>query len=105
MYKFVALYKPPADAAEFDAHFFGEHMPLIAKVPGLVKIDAFRPRGSSRGPAEHYLIAALYFDDEAAFKAAMGSPEMKAAGENLMTFASNLVATESGTLIDPLTGK
>jgi uncharacterized protein (TIGR02118 family) len=45
------------------------------------------------------LIAELHFADEAAFDAAMASPENRAAGKDVMNFAKGLVtmvvATES----------
>lgn len=40
---------------------------------------------------EFYLMAEMTFADREALKAAMKSPEMAAAGENLNTFAADLV--------------
>lgn len=84
--KLVALYNHPADPAAFDEAYFGTHMPLVQKVPGLLDAKITRLRASLRG-ADYYLMAELYFPDEDAFKAGMNSPEMAAAGENLDSFA------------------
>ncbi len=84
--KLVALYNRPADPEAFDKAYFGEHIPLVEKVPGLLETKITRLRASMRGQ-DYYLMAELYFEDEAAFKAGMNSPEMAAAGENLDSFA------------------
>jgi uncharacterized protein (TIGR02118 family) len=87
MIKYVALYRKPADAETFDRRYFDEHLPLIAKTPGLVRTEVakvarvFVP--GFLGDAEPYLIAELYFESKDAMKAAFGSPEWKAAGDNL----------------------
>lgn len=89
MSKLVALYKQPADPAAFDKTYFDTHLPLIEKVPGLQKTRITRFTRSLVGDG-YYLMAEMYFADEAALKAAMKSPEMAAAGENLDSFAKGL---------------
>ena len=84
--KLVALYNHPADPEAFDKAYFGEHIPLVEKVPGLLDTKITRLRASMRGH-DFYLMAELYFEDEAAFKKGMNSPEMAAAGESLDSFA------------------
>ncbi len=93
--KLVALYKQPADPVAFDHAYFGTHLPLVARVPGLrgTKITRFTRTLSGEG---FYLMAEMSFDDEAALKAAMKSPEMAAAGANLQTFAAHLVTMMFG---------
>ena len=42
MIKLIALYKKPADAdaiEAFEKHYFENHMPLVAKIPGLIKSE------------------------------------------------------------------
>lgn len=87
--KLVALYKLPPDPAAFDRAYFETHLPLMAKVPGLrqTKITRFTRTIMGEGL---YLMNEMFFDDEAALKAAMKSPEMAAAGENLQSFAAGL---------------
>ena len=86
MHKLIALYKQPEDPKAFDEAYFGTHIPLIEKVPGLIKTELTRINHTMRGDG-FYLVGVLYFEDEAAFKAGMTSPEMLAAGENLDSFA------------------
>jgi len=87
MIKYVALYRKPADQETFERRYFDEHMPLIARTPGLVRTEVakvarvFVPGFLAN--AEPYLIAELYFESKDAMKAAFGSPEWQAAGANL----------------------
>jgi uncharacterized protein (TIGR02118 family) len=88
--KLVALYKQPPDPVAFDKAYFNTHLPLINKVPGIQKTKITRFTRTVIGDGL-YLMAEMYFADEAALKAAMKSPEMAAAGDNLNTFARDLV--------------
>ncbi|MGH6973834.1 MAG: EthD family reductase, partial [Stellaceae bacterium] len=35
----VVIYKTPKDKAAFDRHYFGTHVPLAKKIPGLRKYE------------------------------------------------------------------
>lgn len=93
--KMVALYKHPADMAAFDRAYFETHLPLIAKVPGLTRTVVTRINRTLVGDG-YYLMAEMYFDSAESLKAAMRSPEMAAASENLNSFASGLFTLMSG---------
>ena len=88
--KLTALYKQPADPQAFDQDYFNTHLPLLNKVPGLQRTVLTRFTRTLMGE-EMYMMAEMYFTDSSALKAAMKSPEMAAAGENLNTFAAGLV--------------
>lgn len=88
--KLVALYKEPADPSAFDEAYFNSHLPLIEKVPGLQKTVVTRFTRTIMGNG-FYMMAEMYFADNETLKAAMKSPEMAAAGENLNSFAEGLV--------------
>jgi uncharacterized protein (TIGR02118 family) len=91
MFKMIALYKQPQDAAEFDRQYFQEHLPLAMKMPGLKRSEVSKINGSPMGQSEYYLIAEMYFDDMESLKAATSSAEGKAAAKNLMSFAKDIV--------------
>lgn len=91
MVKFVALYKKPANVEEFDQRYFGTHLGLAGKIPGLKQVEVSRIVGSPQGESEYYLLTELYFDDMDAMKAGMSSPEGKAAGKDVMSFAKDIV--------------
>ena len=84
--KLFALYKQPEDVKAFDQAYFETHLPLIEKLPGLQHAHITRFTRSLGGDS-YYLMAEMAFADEAALKAAMKSPEMAAAGQNLDSFA------------------
>ncbi len=91
MVKLVALYKKPADVAAFEKHYTEVHAPLAKKMPGLRRMEVCRFTGSPGGEPKFYLMAEIYFDSGDALKAALGSPEGKAAGKDVMGFAGDLI--------------
>jgi uncharacterized protein (TIGR02118 family) len=89
--KLVAIFKKPEDPETFDRAYFQSHMPLIERLPGLIRTEISRFNRTLMGD-ELYLMNEMYFEDLDRLKAAMKSPEMAAAGENLNTFAEGLVS-------------
>ena len=88
MAKLIALYKKPADAAAFDAHYFSTHVPTAKKVPGLRSYEVSTgPVASPQGDSGYHLVATLGFDSLAAIQAALGSPEGQATAADLANFA------------------
>jgi len=92
MYKLIALYQTPDDPDAFMAHYNDVHMPLVRQTPGLTEAVAQRVRGNAMGgDAPYFMIAEMTYPDKATFDAAMASPENRAAGKDLTTFASGKV--------------
>jgi len=74
--KLVVLYTQPADAAAFDEHYLGVHMPLVDKLPGLQRTETATVAAALDGGEQtYYRITELYFADEAGMQAAFGSAE------------------------------
>lgn len=85
----VVLYKTPTDPAAFDKYYYGTHIPLAKKLPGLRKYTVTKgPVATPAGPSPLYLIAILSFDSMAAIGAAFASPEGKAAAADVPKFAT-----------------
>lgn len=92
MVKLIALYERPADEAAFFAHYEQVHTPLAKKVPGLSALVANRVTADAFGGEPKYVfIAEMHFPDRATFDAAMRSPENRALGADLMSFAKGIV--------------
>jgi uncharacterized protein (TIGR02118 family) len=92
MVKLVAVYRKPEDPAAFDKHYFETHLPLAKKMPGLIRTELEKGLGSPMPDLEPpHLAAHMYFRDMDALKAALASPEGKAAGKDLMSFAAKYV--------------
>ncbi len=88
--RLIALYRPPPDPAAFDKDYFDTHLPLIGKVPGLQRTALTKFTRTIQGDG-YYMMAEMFFSDESSLKQAMRSPEMAAAGDNLASFARDLV--------------
>ncbi|HEX3907607.1 MAG TPA: EthD family reductase [Mycobacteriales bacterium] len=74
--KLVVLYAQPDDPDAFDEHYLGIHGPLVHKVPGLQRFESARiVAPADRGEATYCRIAELYFADQAALQAGLGSEE------------------------------
>lgn len=81
----IALYKEPANREQFDKHYFGTHVPLVQKIPGLVKVEIHRFSGKN---APYYLMAILSFNNREERKAALSSPEGQATSADLSNFTA-----------------
>ena len=84
----LVQYNIPADAAAFDAYYFGTHVPLAKTIPGLRKYEVSAgPVGTPQGPSAFHLIAALTFDSMEAIGAAFASKEGQATAADVAKFA------------------
>ena len=100
MKKLIALYKTPADPEAFMTHYVNVHLPLVAKIPGLLKAEVTMIDRTLMGDAGGFMLAEMYFADADSFKAAMKSPENAATGADLANFAEGLVTVMTGTVSD-----
>jgi uncharacterized protein (TIGR02118 family) len=92
MVKLVALYRKPEDVNAFEEHYANTHLPLIEQVPNVVKTSLTRFWGVAGGTeAPYYLMYEMYFEDKDKLDEAMKSPENRAAGRDLMSFARDIV--------------
>jgi uncharacterized protein (TIGR02118 family) len=84
----MVLYSKPADPAAFDAHYFGKHVPLAKKIPGLRRYEVNQgPVATPEGPSPYHLVALLTFDSMADIGAAFASKEGQATAADLANFA------------------
>jgi len=91
MVKLIAMFKTPADAEAFDKHYFEVHMPLVAKIPGLIKSEVSKLKALPGTESNFYMMTEMYYENMDAFNAAMGSTEGKASARDLMNFAKDNV--------------
>ncbi len=87
MVKLTVVYDNPADAASFEKHYLGVHLPLASKVRGVVKAESAKVFPKEDGsPTPAYRVAELYFDDYDGACAAIASPE----GQTLLADAKHI---------------
>ncbi len=86
--KLVVHYTQPEDADEFDRHYLGVHGPLVEKIPGLQRWEGARVGvAADGGDVDVFRTAELYFADQAALQAALGSDEGKATAADYQQIA------------------
>jgi uncharacterized protein (TIGR02118 family) len=90
----LALYSRPEGGREaletFERGYAAEHLPLVARTPGLRGTHVRRVGGAIGGETELVLVTTMDFDDRAALDAGLASDEMRAAGRNLREIAPGL---------------
>lgn len=87
--KVVALYRHPADPAAFDQYYFETHVPIAAKIPGLLGAEASTGGVNLLGGESPYHHAGvLTFASMEALQAALASPEGQATAADLPKFAT-----------------
>ncbi len=91
MVKMIAIFRRPTDVDAFLNHYHHVHLPLIRKMPGLIKMELHQMYDARGGEPDPFLMAEMYFDSRETLLAAMKSPEGKAGGKDLQTFAANEV--------------
>ena len=99
MKKLIALYKLPADTDAFMRHYRLEHLPLVEKIPGLVKTELTMIERTLMGNAGNFLLAEMYFEDDR-FKEAMKSAANAATGRDLERFAGAGVTIMTGGVLE-----
>jgi len=96
MIKLIALFRKPADIAEFDEHYDAIHTPLVKRYPGLRKLEITRITGAPIGETKYHLLCEMYWDNKDDMDKALGSPEGRAVAKDLMSFAAELVTVFFG---------
>ena len=96
MKKLIALYRSPIDADAFTAHYRDVHLPLVLKLPGLLKIDLTRIERTLIGNPENFFLVVMYFEDADSLRTALKSKENEAAGADAGVFAAGLVTVMTG---------
>jgi uncharacterized protein (TIGR02118 family) len=91
----LALYRRPDGGSEgleaFERRYSEEHLPLVARTPGLQSTRVQRVSGAVGGETDVILITAMDFADRATLDAGLRSDEMRAAGRVLREIAPGLL--------------
>ncbi len=92
MVKLTVLYGTPTDVSAFDSHYFGTHVPLADKLPGILRNEVSTFSGAADGSSSPYhLQAELYFESQDAMQAALASREGQIASADVANFATGTV--------------
>ncbi|WP_170006567.1 EthD family reductase [Bacillus fonticola] len=91
MFKMVALFKKPSDVEKFDEYYYGTHLPITKKIPGLQEVRVTKISGSPMGESPFYLMCEMLYETKEDFKTASRTEESKASAKDVMSFAGDLV--------------
>lgn len=91
MVKLTVLYTEPADPERFRRYYEGTHLPLAAKLPGMLAHRHSFAITSPGGAGPYFCVFEAEFDDHAALDAAMGSPEGQAVAADVPNYATGEV--------------
>lgn len=88
MARMIVIYRTPHDVEAFDRHYFGIHVPLAKRIPGLRKYEVSDGAiAVPIGTSGVHRIGTLHFDDLGAIERAFASTEGQAAGADRRLFA------------------
>jgi uncharacterized protein (TIGR02118 family) len=88
MARMIVIYPTPTDVAAFDRHYFGTHVPLARKLPGLLSYEiSDGPVVAPVGGQGIHRVGILTFADMEAIRTAFASPEGQAAAADRRLFA------------------
>ena len=90
---YFALYRTPEDPSGFEEHYFGTHVPLVEKTPGLVENRVHRVTRQFVGKPSYHLLAELVFESPEAMEQAFGTEQWRAAGEDLSAWGGMELVT------------
>ncbi len=74
MYKFVVIYYRVDDETALEDFYSATHLPLLERLPGLVKLEVSRVTGQPTGQSRFHLMVEAYFNNENALRQALISP-------------------------------
>jgi uncharacterized protein (TIGR02118 family) len=83
--KLVVLYSKPDDTEAFDRRYFEGHVPMVAQLPGLRRMEFHKGAGDH---ASYYLMAEMSFDSMADLRACTRSDTMAAVIGDVNEFAA-----------------
>ncbi len=101
---YFALYRTPEDPAAFEEKYFGSHVPLVERTPGLLENRVHRVTRQFVGEPSYHLLAELVFESPEAMKAAFRTPEWAAGGRDLASWGGMELVTMFSTEPHPSAG-
>ncbi len=88
MYTVTVLYPQPVDPAKFDAYHDTVHVPIAARMTGLVRWTAHRIETRDGSTPPYHLIVQLSAPTRQALQEVLDSPEGVAANRDVPNFAT-----------------
>lgn len=87
MHKLLVLYPHPTDPAAFEAHYEGTHIPLAAKLPGMLDFR-YSLNVHAEPESPYFAVFEADFPDAGTMAAALASPEGEAVQADVPNYAT-----------------
>jgi uncharacterized protein (TIGR02118 family) len=88
VHRLLVLYPPPLDPEHFRDYYVRNHLPLTAKLPGLLGYRYSFEVSSAGGEAPYFAVFEADFPDQATMIAALGSEEGRAVMADVDKYAT-----------------
>ncbi|MDQ7809346.1 EthD family reductase [Amycolatopsis sp. A133] len=88
MHRLTVLYPPPADKDHFRDYYVGTHLPLAAKLPGLVQWQYSLDVAGLGGESRYFAVFHADFESAEAMAAALASEAGKAVAADVPNYAT-----------------
>jgi uncharacterized protein (TIGR02118 family) len=92
MIKLIIFFRKPADVDAFEEFYARQYVPATAVMPHVKRSAVSRALGAPRGEPPYHLIQEFSYDTLSDLHQSLNSPEGRAAGSLLMSFAQDLVS-------------
>lgn len=87
MHQLLVLYPHPDDPTAFLDYYRATHLPLAAKLPGLISMEFGQPKSLGRDASPYFAVFRGLFESEDALFCALGSPAGKAVAEDVANYS------------------
>jgi uncharacterized protein (TIGR02118 family) len=88
VHKLVVLYPAPADPDHFRDYYVNTHLPLVARMPGVLAWRYSFDVAATRGETPYFAVFEADFADAAAMAAARSSPQGLAVSADVANYAT-----------------
>lgn len=88
MFKFMILFRQPADIEAFE-NSYNDLLALVERMPHISRRQVITVVGSPLGEAPYYRILEVYFPDQPTMQESLRSPQGQEAGAQMGTFPAN----------------
>jgi uncharacterized protein (TIGR02118 family) len=88
MHKLVVLYLAPADPDHFREYYVANHLPLVARMPGLLAWRYSFDVAATQGETPYFAVFEAEFADAAAMAASRSSPEGQQVASDVANYAT-----------------
>ncbi|WIV55450.1 EthD family reductase [Amycolatopsis nalaikhensis] len=88
MHRLTVLYPPPADPDHFREYYVETHLPLAAKLPGILRSEYSLDVAALGGDSKYFAVFHADFESADAMQAALDSEAGKAVAADVPNYAS-----------------